>query len=61
MISRLVALIFSTVTLKDEYCVEQYRNEIDGERLESHLHVATSQISPDINMSVTHKHGQFSQ
>jgi len=57
MMSVLVALIF----LRDEYCEEQNENRLDGERLESCLHVATSQISPDINILVTHKHCQFSQ
>jgi hypothetical protein len=54
------AYIFEHFSSKINIVKYPPRNRLDGERLKRGLHVATSQISPDINIFVTNKQFQFS-
>jgi hypothetical protein len=45
--------------LEDEYCEGQHKKWLDNQRLQSNLHFATSEISPDINILVTRNSVSF--
>lgn len=47
------------LAVKEEYGKEKYRNRPDDQRSKGRFRVATCQVYPDINISVTNKQNQF--
>jgi len=50
-----------TVLFNDEYCKEQYINQLDASILDRCFRVGSSQISPDFNVIMVNKQCKFSK